>query len=239
MAVDSRESSERVSTGAPGLDALIGGGFPRDRTVMICGDIGTGKTLFGLQFLMAGAADAQAGLFVTVDEKPRHVIEDAARFGWDIAGARDRQLVTVLGASPAFTAFRGRNGLDARQVASDLTQQVCRIRATRLVIDGATSLVPDGAPAGHVEDFLRSLIHSLEDNLGCTAMLTARTFAGVHQGRLGPACERLASGVIELRASSHRTLLIRKMRGTSTPLQERTFDIVAGRGLVLRPSIAV
>jgi len=236
--VDRTAPASRTPTGIPGLDALIGGGFPVHRAVLLHGDIGTGKTTFGLQFLMEGAARGDAGVLVSVDEKPQHVLDDARRLGWDVDSAANRRLITVLEASPFFTALRGRNGLDARQVASDLTQQVRRLKASRLVIDGATSLVPDGAGAG-VEDFLRSLILSLEDNLGCTTVLTTRTSAGTDTSRLGTTAERLTSGVVELKLGlvdgrAVRSLQIRKMRGAPTALGERPFDIVEGRGLVLR-----
>jgi circadian clock protein KaiC len=229
----------RVPCGIPGLDGLIGGGFPFRRAVLLCGDIGTGKTTFGLQFLMEGARRGEAGVLVSVDEKPQHVLDDARRLGWDVDGAADQQLITVLEASPCFTALRGRHGLDARQVASDLTQQIRRVKARRLVIDGATSLVPNGAPTGGVEDFLRSLILSLEDNLGCTTVLTTRTAAGTEVSHLGAAAERLTSGVIELKLGllegrAGRFLQIRKMRGAPTALGDRPFDIVDGRGLVLQ-----
>ncbi len=238
--VDRAVGAARVPSGVPGLDELIGGGFPFHRTVLLSGDIGTGKTTFGLQFLMEGATRGEAGVLVSVDENPRHVLEDARRFGWDVDGAPDRRLVTVLNASPCFTALRGRNGLDARHVASDLTEQIRRVKASRLVIDGATSLVPDGAPVGAVEDFVRSLIASLEDNLGCTTVLTARTSASTHTSPAGPTAERLTSGVIELKLGPlggrvGRSLLVRKMRGAPMTLfGERPFDIVDGRGLVLR-----
>lgn len=238
--VDPTVAAARVPSGVPGLDALVGGGFPFHRTVLLCGDIGTGKTTFGLQFLMEGAKRGEAGVLVSVDEKPQHVFEDARRLGWDVDGATDQQLLTVLDASPCFTALRGRNGLDARHVASDLTQQIRRIKASRLVIDGATSLVPDGAPVAAMEDFVRSLIASLEDNLGCTTVLTARTSAGTHTSPAGPTAERLTSGVIELKLGPlggrvGRSLLVRKMRGAPMTLfGERQFDIVDGRGLVLR-----
>jgi circadian clock protein KaiC len=227
-------SSRRLPIGIPGLDALIGGGVPLHRSLLVCGDIGTGKTTFGLQFLMAGAALGEAGLLISVDQKPQHVLDDAGRFGWDIGGAMARRSLTVLEASPFFTALRGRNGVEARHVAADLAQQVRRAGATRLVVDGAISLAPDD----HVEDFVRSLITSLEGNLGCTTMLTARTCASVHTLAAGSSIERLTSGVIELRLAAVRgamcrTLLVRKMRGAATALDFRTFDIVDGRGLVL------
>jgi circadian clock protein KaiC len=226
--------SRRLPSGIPGLDGLIGGGLPLHRSMLLCGDIGTGKTTFGIQFLMAGATLGEAGVLISVDEKPRHLLEDAGRFGWDLSGAMARRSLTVLEASPFFTALRGRNGVDARQVAGDLAQQVRRAEAKRLVIDGATSLAPDD----NVDDFVRSLITSLEDNLGCTTVLTARTCASVHTLAAGSSIERLTSGVLELRlgvirGTMSRTLLVRKMRGAATSLDPRPFDIVEGRGLVL------
>jgi circadian clock protein KaiC len=231
----------RVASGVPGLDDLIGGGFPRLRTVLLCGDIGTGKTTFGVQFLMAGVSRGEAGVFVSVDEKPQHVIADARRFGWDVAGAVSRGLLTVLDASPFFMALRGRDALDARHVASDLAQQVRQTAASRLVIDGVTSLAPSGPTGDGAEDFMRSLILSLEDNLGCTTLMTTRTDAGTHPTASGSPAERLTSGVIELKhgplayqTERQRSLLVRKMRGGPTPTDQRPFDIVDGCGLVLR-----
>ena len=231
----------RVPSGVPGLDDVIGGGFPRLRSVLLCGDIGTGKTTFGVQFLMAGVERGEPGVLVSVDEKPQHVVADARRFGWDVAGAVDRGLLTLLDASPFFMALRGRNALDARHVASDLAQQVRHATATRLVIDGATSLAPAGETGDGAEDFVRSLILSLEDNLGCTTLLTTRTEGGAHVSPAGSPTERLTSGVIELAQGpvSHqkerqRSLLVRKMRGGPTPIDQLPFEIVDGCGLVLR-----
>jgi circadian clock protein KaiC len=232
----------RVPSGVPGLDELIGGGFPLHRTVLLCGDIGTGKTTLGLQYLMAGVARDEAGVLVSVDEKPQHVIEDARRFGWSVDDAVDRRLLTVLDASPFFMALRAKSALDARHVASDLAQQVRHASARRLVIDGVTSLVPGTSDAAATEDFIRSLILSLEDNLECTTVLTTRTTAGAHPTIVGSSAERLASGVIELKLGPvadleelgrRRSLLVRKMRGAPSAIDEQTLDIVDGRGAVL------
>jgi circadian clock protein KaiC len=237
----------RVPSGVPGLDELVGGGFPINRTVLLCGDIGTGKTTLGLQFLMAGVASGEAGVLVSVDEKPQHVIEDGRRFGWRVDDAVGRRLLTVLDASPFFMALRDRSALDARHVASDLAQQVRHAEASRLVIDGVTSLAPDVADAATTEGFIRSLIQSLEDNLECTTVLTTRTTASAHPSVVGASAERLTSGVIELKVGPvsdseelgrRRSLLVRKMRGAPSAIDEQPFDIVDGRGLVLLGSRA-
>lgn len=233
--INGSTSSPRLASGIPGLDGLIGGGLPLHRSMLLCGDIGTGKTTFGLQFLKAGATLGEAGVLISVDEKPQHVLDDAGRLGWDLSGAIANQSITVLEASPFFTALRGRNGVDARQVAGDLAQQVQRSGAKRLVIDGAVSLAPDD----NVDDFVRSLVTSLEDNLGCTTVLTARTCTGAHTLAAGSSLERLTSGVIEMtlgeiRGEMGRSLRVRKMRGADHSLDSRVFNIIYGRGLVVR-----
>lgn len=237
-------SDQRVTSGVEGLDPLLDGGFPANRSVLVCGEIGTGKTTLATQFLIEGIAHGEPGVLVAVDAKPRHVLEDAARFGWDLQAAADRKMLAILDASPYFTVSRSRTGgLDPRQVASDLTQQVRRTRAKRLVIDSITSLVPPDAPASEVHDFLRSLFFSLEDSLQCTVLLTS--WAGARQTNplVASYAEFLASGVLDLKLASQgdrfrRTLFVRKMRGTPTDLTVHGFDIEPGRGLVLDGAVA-
>jgi circadian clock protein KaiC len=233
-------SQSRVSSGVPGLDALIQGGFVRNRSVLVRGDTGTGKTLFGLQFLLEGARLGEPGVLVAVDEKPRHLIEDAQRFGWDLAGASEQKRIAFLDASPYFTARHGSDGLDARQVANDLAQQARKINAKRLVIDSLTSLIPHETLPLRVYDFLRSLVFSLEDNLGCTLLVTAQTFPGDNSPGVRRTIEPLVSGIVDLRIGEapafRRSLFIQKMRGTRLDLAEHPFDILDDRGLVLCPS---
>jgi circadian clock protein KaiC len=226
----------RVSTGVRGLDALLAGGFPARRTVLVRGGAGTGKTTLGLQFLMAGVERGEPGVLVAVDQKPRHVVEDAARCGWDLNAAAGRQLLTLLDASPFFTAARGKAiALDARQVATDLAQQARTVKATRMFVDSLTSLVPEGGSATEARDFLRSLFFSLEDNIGCTVLLASHAM----EGERGPMAyaESLATGLVDLKLvrdgdQHRRTLFVRKMRGTPTDLTERSFHMT-GTGIAL------
>ena len=62
----------RVSSGIPGLDDMIEGGFPFPSVVLVAGSAGTGKTTFSLQFLFAGAENDEQGLFFTTLSEPTH-----------------------------------------------------------------------------------------------------------------------------------------------------------------------
>jgi circadian clock protein KaiC len=232
---------ERTSTGLPELDDLLGGGFPANRAVVVCGSAGTGKTMFGLQFLARGLETGEPGAFVTVDEKPRHLLDDGAALWLDVRSAVETGALVILDAAPYFTATRGRtwkrSGIDARRVASDLVQQVSALKARRLVIDSMTSLVPNDMSAGEAYDYLRSVIFSLEDNLGCTIMLTCRAPREDPQ-RTCDAARHLASGVVELRfrrtdEGLRRVLRVRKMRATWIEPADYPFTIEPACGLRL------
>ena len=60
---------ERVKTGVPGLDALIGGGIPAESVVLVSGAAGTGKTVLVLQFLVEGAKKGERSVYFTFEER--------------------------------------------------------------------------------------------------------------------------------------------------------------------------
>jgi circadian clock protein KaiC len=51
------------------LDEITKGGFPRNRTTLVCGGVGSGKTLLGIDFLIRGATDFnEPGVFMSFEE---------------------------------------------------------------------------------------------------------------------------------------------------------------------------
>jgi circadian clock protein KaiC len=76
--------AERLKTGVQGLDEMTKGGFIKGDTVLVAGPPGTGKTTLGLQFLMQGITEGESGVFVTIEETPQKIAEDALNFGWDL-----------------------------------------------------------------------------------------------------------------------------------------------------------
>lgn len=235
------KSNSRARSGVPGLDGLLEGGFPEGRSILVCGRPGTGKTTLAAQFLAHGLAHGEPGVLVSVDQKPRHLLDDAARFGWAMQDAVDGKKLLLLDASPYFTAASDpRRRLDARQLASELARQVREVKARRLAVDGMTSLVPDGLSPQQARDFLRSLVFAVEDNLGCTTILTSAHDEAPGPGAdVGRLAEELVSGIVGLKVhangSGHleRRLVVRKMRGTAAVLAERRFAILDGQGIVL------
>jgi circadian clock protein KaiC len=92
--------TERVRTGIAGLDDLLGGGLPRSSTTIVQGGTGTGKTLMGLQYLVAGAMEGEKGVFFTLEETPAQLRSIALGLGWDLAALEARDLLVIRYASP-------------------------------------------------------------------------------------------------------------------------------------------
>jgi circadian clock protein KaiC len=78
------ETLSRAGTGIHGLDAILGGGFARNRMHLLEGSPGTGKTTIALQFLLAGAEDDETGIYVSLAETEHELREGAKSHGWVI-----------------------------------------------------------------------------------------------------------------------------------------------------------
>jgi KaiC/GvpD/RAD55 family RecA-like ATPase len=88
--------TERVSTGIPGLDGLMEGGIPKGFNVLLVGLPGTGKTIFGLQYVVNGAMNGENGIYVSLDS-PNELIKSQARlFGWDVDTLEKEGKLTFL-----------------------------------------------------------------------------------------------------------------------------------------------
>lgn len=87
---------ERVKTGIPGFDDLIEGGIPKGFNVLVLGQPGTGKTIFGLQYIINGAMNGENGIYISLDSPNERVKSQARQFGWDIDGLEKQGKVTFL-----------------------------------------------------------------------------------------------------------------------------------------------
>ena len=99
--------TERVPTGILGLDSLIEGGFPQGRSILITGEPGTGKSIFALQFLAEGLKRNEKCIFVSADENPMDILEQAASMGWDFERYIENKDLAILNAGTYLSSFPG------------------------------------------------------------------------------------------------------------------------------------
>src|ERR1700675_1445198 len=77
---------DRIQTGIPGLDDLLGGGLPKGHLYLLEGDPGTGKTTIALQFLLEGIRNGEKVIYVTLSESKSELEQVAQSHGWSVEG---------------------------------------------------------------------------------------------------------------------------------------------------------
>ncbi len=233
--------SPRLPTGIVGLDNLLSGGLQQNKAFLVSGQAGAGKTILCLQYVITGVARGENAVYVSIDEKPSHLLEDAEPLGWDLKKYIDEKKITLLDVTPYFTNVRvgKEKTIDVRSIVTDLTKHVKRIKAQRLVIDPIAPLIFSQEATAQVQEYIRSLIFSIEDNLKCTSLITSGIPSGTSRLCQYEVEEFVVSGIIVLGVSNIqacrvRTLYISKMRGTPTDLNDHVFEILPKRGIVIR-----
>jgi circadian clock protein KaiC len=135
------DAEARVSTGVAGLDAILGGGLPPGHLYLLEGTPGTGKTTIALQFLLAGAAKGQRGVYVTLSETRRELIEVAQSHGWALKGVDVIELSGDEGvaADELYTVFHPAE-LELQHTMSAVLDAIERVKPTLVVLDSLSEM---------------------------------------------------------------------------------------------------
>ncbi|MFB6298997.1 MAG: RAD55 family ATPase [Halobacteriales archaeon] len=73
-----------VSTGVEGLDDILGGGIVKESAVLVSGNPGTGKSIFGMEFLYAGVTEFdERGIYLSFEENEADIRQAAESIGFD------------------------------------------------------------------------------------------------------------------------------------------------------------
>ncbi len=232
----------RVESGIPGLDKILHGGIPYRNVVLLSGGPGTGKTIFGQQYLYYGLKRGESGVLVALEEHPVQIRINMSQFGWDIRQYEDQGKFAIV---DAFTGGIGEAAKRERYVVRsvddvpsfiDVVREAIRdLAAERVVIDSVTTLyMTKPATARAVVMNLKRVLAGL----GCTSILVSQISVG-ERGFGGPGVEHAADGIIrldldEVDGELRRSLIVWKMRGTSHSMRRHPFEIT-NKGLVVYP----
>ncbi len=74
----------KILTGIPGLDDVLRGGLEKGWSYLLKGGPGSGKTIFGLQFLLEGVRRGEEVVYISFDESKEEITVQAESFGWKI-----------------------------------------------------------------------------------------------------------------------------------------------------------
>jgi len=226
--------SQRVSTGVPGFDSILNGGYLSETATLVRGPPGSGKSIFSLHFLAAGLDAGETGLYINLGE-PEHYIEETARgFGLDI----DR--LDFLNLSPSGDQFQGEetytlfesSEVETPSLVENIRTEIQEINPDRVVIDPVTEfryLTPD---QHQFRSQILSLVKLLK-NTGSTILLTSQAADSMPDDDL----QFLVDAVVNIdETEDRRTVRVSKFRGSSVRSGQHTLQI-SDEGLQVWPQL--
>ncbi len=227
-----------IETGIEGLDEILLGGIPRSNVVLVQGETGAGKTLFGTEFIYRGIVQFdEPGMIVVFETSAEKLIRDATAMGWDLQELQSRKKLQIVFTSP--DVFEQ----EIRSQDSLLLETAAEIGAQRIFIDGIgllAHLFHTGAPEQTArQGAYRELLQQIIEALGrekLTAVLSHEVGTSVETRSTLEAASFLADTVISLGRKTyngrvHRSLEIIKSRGQDYDAGEHTLQINSGAGV--------
>ncbi|HWZ59256.1 MAG TPA: ATPase domain-containing protein [Gemmatimonadaceae bacterium] len=220
----------RLATGVPGLDAMMGGGYPAGDAVLLTGPAGSGKTTFATQFLAEGLRRGEAGVAIVFEEYPEAYLARAKTLDIDLAAMIERQKLSVLYLRPL--------DLSVDETLAAILEEVERLGATRVVIDSLSGFEVALAPTFR-EDFRESLYRLVGalTATGVTVVMTAETPGTIASSVTLERVSFITDDIIvqryvEIAGELRPVLAVAKMRGSAHSRDYRAYEITA-RGAVV------
>ncbi len=121
-------SNERVPSGVPELDAMLGGqGYFKGSSVLASGTAGTGKTSLAAHFAAATCQRGERVIFFTFEESANQIMRNMRTIGLDLAPFVEQDLLRFHAARPSHlglemhlaTMLRAIQGFDPQSVVVD------------------------------------------------------------------------------------------------------------------------
>jgi circadian clock protein KaiC len=236
---------EKLATGIPGFDLIGNGGLPKNRTTLISGTSGSGKTMFAIQFLAEGIVkNGETGVFVTFEEFPDDIRANMASMGWDIPRwEAEGRWVFVDGAPQPGEQPIVAGAYDLGALLARIESAIHQVGATRVAVDSLGAVFSQLPSASTVRRELFRIAYALKKMDVTTLMTSERVEEYGKIARYGVE-EFVADDVIILRnvleeEKRRRTIEILKFRGTTHQKGEFTFTMIPGEGIVVIPLSAI
>lgn len=234
---------ERISTGIPALDEMLGGGFLPRQVVTIAGPAGSGKTISAIQFIYGNLVRGKKCMFISASDDEESILKHSQGFGWDLARYVKENKLQVIDIKLAESDYSLTSEfLQEHGLVSEYLVQLPKIikasKAEIIAIDSITEF--NDLCTSELERRARLLdLRRIIREKGATALLTAESSPSGYGTKYGIA-EYVTDGLILLgRFHSEdfsqflRTIQILKMRWIGHSRDIRVYDITS-RGIEIR-----
>ena len=203
-------SSERIATGIPRLDAMLGGrGFHRGSSILLTGTPGTGKTSVAANFAQAAGRRSERTLFFSFEESPAQIVRNMKSIGLRLEPLVQRGLLRFHSQRPSHY------GLEMH--LATMFKEIAEFRPQVVVVDPITSLVELGT-ASEGKAMVTRLVDYLKSKQ-ITTLFTSLTESG----------NTLVDNVAAVTAPMDAWLSLQDYEGNGE--RNRVFYVLKARGM--------
>ena len=222
FAVPSKEPvsplENRLQTGVPGLDDMMGGGLPTGYSLLVAGPSGSGKSILAHAFLVEGARNGETGVIAAFEQRPK----------W----SRGREMADLINNDQIGVVNTQPSSLSVDEISRLIIAEVGRLKASRVVLDSLSGFELALAPTFR-EDFRESLAHMVSAiaSTGVTLLMTSELEDRYTDLRFSPYGTAFLTDAIvvqryiEVDSRLLRVMAVVKMRGSAHSKELRLFHI--------------
>ena len=226
---------KRIRTGIRGFDKLIEGGFPERSKILVTGNPGTGKTIFGIEFIYNGIKKFdENGIYVVLEEKKDNILRQAKQFEWEFERYEKKGKLRII-------------EIPYMNIEKDTVDFITRIieekKIKRVVIDSVSTLAINSPEVEktfynsqiNIKKFVYSFMYKISKT-NATFLIISHTTKD-NEMSVDGVSEFLCDGIIMLNFESlggnfSRSLAIKKMRWTKNNEEIHPFEI-GKKGIVV------
>jgi circadian clock protein KaiC len=228
------DPTTRVSSGVPGLDGIVNGGYFLGSTTVVAGISGVGKSVMALQYIAEGARRGERSLMLTLDEQVPQVLRNAKAVGIDLQPWIEEGIVRVEYDPP--------QEIEVDQHFHKIERMVEEFRPKRVVIDSLSTYGSSLGTQGRVfRDFFHALValmkehqiaaiynHENPEMLGMSSMMGDFAMSSLVDNIL-------LMNWVEIGDAFRLGLTVAKMRANPTTRVTHECQIVDGQGMTVLP----
>jgi len=226
LSLNHKVSIERIETGIPRLDAMLGGkGFFRGSSILLTGTPGTGKTIISANFAQAAGRRGERVLFFSFEESPDQIIRNMHSIGLRLEPLVKSGLLRFHSARPSLY------GLEMH--LATMFREIAEFKPHVVIIDPITSLMDSGTDS-EGKGMVTRLIDFLKAGQ-ITSLFTSLTQGGHALQQSETAMSSLMDAWVLLQdfegnGERNRVLYVLKARGMAHSNQIREF-LISDRGI--------
>jgi circadian clock protein KaiC len=221
-----QSSPVRIATGVAGLDTMLHGGFVPESSILLRGAPGTGKTTLAFHYLLHGAKQGQAGLFISFEEFPKSLYRDAASVGWNLTEYEKAGSLKMMFTSPEVLLASLSNP------DSPLMKTLMTANIQRVALDSLTHFTRLTSDTYELRNIYLSVVNAFRRE-GITAMFLGEEmrsdFTANEKGRLSFVVDCIVLlRYLEIESAVQRAMLVLKMRSSDHDKAIRSYTISTG-----------